>query len=787
MKTGTTYYFYIKGIKVINGAQYFGGISNFVYAVTTGSGNIESSYSISRFPLKSYNVLTRLKSAEINSYDNEPCETDKLVDEDELDKYLETGYIDTTNKSYNTYWKIYQYGRDGLNFSILIDLKSVQQLDKFFILVGNKIFSTIYYANDIGKPWIKVSEISNVYNSWQTVDFNGVSGRFIKIAFDQHTYSSFSNGFPSGYYNGGWGTILKTVVYVRNIKSYNINILPVRRRAIEPRTVDQFFCVNGHFYQPGRIHSLCSGSNVRLFGAAGHFMDSSKPYTKISDLKFRLSNIPWTKGNNGSGRTLEQMLITTYKRYGLKPFITFSSILDICRYQSTSPWNRPVDDYWYPGAWKPLINPGYQGDIDYLNITTNPTHYKTYGKLAYALSAKYGSVVSDISSLVDTDSETELTGGLDLLSGVEPGNEMDAGWNDLRGYTTPEESAALISSWYDGNTNGVDELGNPLGVINIDPNFQSIHPGTAGCNFGYFYYSLLHWRLKRGDSVIPTKCFNYHNYMSNIGDQGNSALAVQYAITYEHMLDNLGGSQIRPLIEMRDRYAPATELWNTEFGYGEGGSRNSASKYQCYSQPGVKISNTWTIPDRHRSDVKGAWTVRATLTMISIGLSQCNYYSTESESSWFNTGQYGSGAGLEMFRWQELTDTTPGAKVNAIQQYEVPFGRGGFSAMGLFGTFLGNGAYPISRAFWWVATMRNTLKDYVYIGKKAHSSSDKIIILCFRKKNEAKGAYAIYYNDYVNTGLENIYINVPDGITEVKKITTYVPNTIDPTTVPQDC
>jgi len=38
--------------------------------------------------------------------------------------------------------------------------------------------------------------------------------------------------------------------------------------------------------------------------------------------------------------------------------------------------------------------------------------------------------------------------------------------------------------------------------------------------------------------------------------------------------------------------------------------------------------------------------------------------------------------------------------------------------MGLFGNILGNGAYPITQAYWWVATYRNVLKDYVFTGFK---------------------------------------------------------------------
>lgn len=72
--------------------------------------------------------------------------------------------------------------------------------------------------------------------------------------------------------------------------------------------------------------------------------------------------------------------------------------------------------------------------------------------------------------------------------------------------------------------------------------------------------------------------------------------------------------------------------------------------------------------------------------------------------------------------------------------------------MGMFGNILANGGYPISRAYWYAATMRYRLKDYIHVGRK-YLDDSKIMIFCFKKVNEDKGAYVVWYNDRINTAL----------------------------------
>jgi len=137
-----------------------------------------------------------------------------------------------------------------------------------------------------------------------------------------------------------------------------------------------------------------------------------------------------------------------------------------------------------------------------------------------------------------------------------------------------------------------------------------------------------------------------------------------------------------------------------------------------------------------------------------------------------------------MFHFNDIANTTPGAKVTYAENWESEFERGGFATTGLFGNILYNGAYPITRSYWWVATMREKLKGYIFLGTKTIATDSRIVVACFKKQNEDKGAYIVYLNDNQNTGIQNINIPLPDGVTNYDRVTVYVPEIPNPENVP---
>lgn len=791
LTAGKEYYIYIKSIKVNYGVSYESEASDFVYFKTRGGGSVEDNLTPYRINISSSNLYPQLKTY-VNDTDGNPCKIENITDEIENTVFKDTGYPDTNSKDFSTFWKAYQYARDTQPYDVIIDLFETHAIDKIFFFSKKKPAFSLYGKKDFASDWVKAGEIHIAFNAWAYLDFKSMKCRFIKMSFDLDSFgkslASGAEGFPSGEYNGSLDEIENMLVYGNSVSSKPDGIKEPVIRATSRKTVDEFFCTNGHAYQDGRIHSMCSGSHVRMYIHFGHFAainsstNAKETYTKLSDMKFRVNQVTWVSGNNSSGKYLMEHLRDTYKKYGLKPFLTNTGVFDYCVYDSTK-WksNRPCDGYWYPGAWKPVPTQGVGGFTKYFATTMDASSYKTYAKLCEALGAKYGNNAVDGGDTLFYPTDESADTGLDLISGIEPENEPDKNWEDWIGYSHGEEYASVVSAATDGDARTLkDEDGNALTGTKAG-NILSIASGTAGTHSGYLLQAILQWKNKRSDGKIPADVFSMHRYCSNIGNQGSSTDKVQYGITMEESLRN-SENEVADIIRLRDRVAPSKELWITEFGWGESGGRNTASKYQCYSMSGRTV-NGWVIPDRHRSDVKGAWIVRAAIKLMQIGIDMVNYYSTECESDYFSSGRYGAGAGFEMFHWNDCKDETPGAKVAAIESYECQYDRGGFATTGLFGQMLTNGAYPITRAYWWVATMRSRLKDYVYTGAK-YVTDTKVVIACFKKKEEDKGAYVVYYDDSTNSGVAGVEISVPDSVTNVRKVSVYVPEIPNPENVP---
>lgn len=787
------YYIYIKSVKLNYGVKYTSLASAPIYCKTKGGMSDEGGYY--RIDLRPDMLYPSKRN--VKMVDGVTCSLDGAIDEQEKDVYLADGYLDTSNRTYETGWEPRLSGTDN-PYELTIDLHSRHVLDKLYLYCRTKNLYRLFISTDIGfaREYITTPEV--VYNGFSVIDLKGKTARFIYLQFDNDIFSIQENVadgeevYPTFNQSNSVSGIHCLRLYGRQTSDKPAFILPPARLAVPDRTMDEFFCTNGHFYQQGRIHSKCSGSHVRLYGAFGHFgpSPSDTDYTRIADYCVRPNRIPWVFGHNGLEIYLKETFEKTYRPYGLSPLITGTSIIDYCRwpgYTEGKKQNKQIDNYWLPDKWIPLPSKGIRGYEKYLSETTNPENYKTLAKTCHHLAAIYGNtaVSPDMLDLYPADESKDS--GLHLLSGIEFDNEPDKTWEGWMGYMQPEELAAQLSAVYDGH-NGIlsDEDGNAskYGIRSFNSDCLVIMPGMAGINTGYIRAAYEWCKAHRRDGKFPADVLNFHSYFSNIGNQaGDNTIPVQYAVTFEEALKG-EASEFYKITDFRNRYLNDKEIWITEFGYGEAGGRNTQSKYQCYTQPGRQVGGL-TVPDRHRSDVKGAWTLRAVLGMLELGVSLVNYYSTEMEGSYFGAGNWDSGAGYEMFHWNDCTDLTPGAKAEAIKRYEHGYARGGFSVTGLFGPLLGCGGFPISRAYWWIATFRTRLKGYVYTGRK-YLADSRICVACFRKKNEDKGAYVVWMNTDENNGISDAEIPLPDNISSFIKVETWIPELRSPEKLPSN-
>ena len=816
---GKEYYFYIKSVRVNYGIKQISESSNFVYCKTLGATDLSKPYRITLTKENIFPILSMYSEGALYKDFGEQ----KMVDEQEKNIFLETGYPDTSVVPYNTQHHPITWSRKTKPYYIMIDLFQQYDLDKFFLCSNGVFTSTIYAAKDFGYNWEEIGTMTN--NKWNTLNFENGRYRFLLLVQDACTFTPIIEDDTTGVI----GNIQNIILYGRSVLNIPDGIKTPLRRVNNLKTVDEFCCTVGWQYESPILHSLISGPFVRLYNNFSRFFDDSnswiplyfekcKLYERLADWKFNVGTQSWIINNTDN--TLDESHIVTgdilmnkYKELGLKPFIcqvSFADAFQYYRYQLVSGTyrrlnssgndstkiNKMLDGYWKPLAWKPVWKSGTKGFTDFFLESRNPANYKLLSKLQFNIAARYGSnntlLASDL-SLVNTIKDggyiESRNIGLDNCCGIEPGNEMD-GASPRSALYDPFEAAALISAVTDGHCNSFtdEDGGTNFGIKKADNNMLVIAPGCARNDPGYMYAYLRELTAIRPDNNIPFDVINIHQYFPNYfltGERDDFWKIPASSISCERLNETADDLTVKRLLEIRDRFAPTKEFWITEYGWGEAGTRSESAKckFQVRSLPGRIVGNV-LIPDRHRSEVKGAYIVRANIYYMSIGVNLTNYYAIASEGNFFAVNQYDQGAGFEMFIWNTLVDMTPGAKYNAIALSEVPYERNNFDTLGLFGNQQNNGYYPITNAFWWFSTFRNTLKGYVFIGFKKSEVSDLIKIACFRKVGENKGAYVVYLNSEINNAFIGQELLFPESVITTKKVTTYLPKLPNPNNIP---
>ncbi|MFV0501215.1 MAG: hypothetical protein ACK5MH_06455 [Bacteroidales bacterium] len=815
LKAGNTYYIYFRTYKNYKNAYYLSPLSN-VINVTTRTYLEPVIGEPKMLPLSKEKSYPKLNKYQV--VDGIIQDTSFLYDKDYTPTSINDERPDTSVKILSTTaWEPQKYWEDALPYYIVFDLGSVCTLDSIYLFTKEKADLRVYAALSQYDEWVDLGSIDISFNDYGFVSLNSLEKkdfRYIKLSWEKHYYA---NANPELEGTACWSNSKE---YQSELRRYNFfavygypksskpnEIIEANRDYSVKHTIGDVMNTNGHFYQDGRIHSMVGGRYPRLFGAIGHFdaknSEQVNRYDSISNFKYKTEELGWVAANSSNWDfTLRDLLEKTYKPYGLKPIITGTGHFDSVQrktyvedefgnktYTRLGSNTKFVDQHYFDKDNPPMPIKGVNGISELFEYTFNPENYKIYGKLAYTLAAKYGSVKLSPEAEANLPIETDgfpkeiKTSGLDLLSGFEYANEENRTWTGWEAYQQPEEGAAVLTTIYDGNMGKVlDGEGNQLkGAKDVDSDFLILNPGIVGIDKNYLYHQDREARRLRKDSSIPLDVYSVHIYSSTIGinqtDTGSSSRGLPWDM--QPSLNDYAGEVAR----FRNRLSPTKQIWITEFGFGEAGGYNTGSKYAAYSLPGY-IKDEYTIPDIHRSEVKAAWTIRSIIQGLSWGFNAFHYYSTENESNWFDEGQWGGGAGYEMWEWEKLTDDTPGAKITAIEPYMIPYTRSGFAAMGLFGGILVNGAYPVARGTWLYMTFRNRLKDFYFSGIKKIAGKDDLIIACFSHKTETKSAFVIYRVGVTNSCYTNIHVDIPEGASSVTKINYYIPQLPDPRTVP---
>ncbi|MDO3644117.1 hypothetical protein [Mucilaginibacter sp. L3T2-6] len=246
----------------------------------------------------------------------------------------------------------------------------------------------------------------------------------------------------------------------------------------------------------------------------------------------------------------------------------------------------------------------------------DPASYTDQAAMAFQLAARYGYNKNIDKNLVKVDGRKRYPGdipnkpviGMGVLKYVECGNERDKWWGGDETHQTPEQYAANLSAFYDGN---MGKLGPGVGVKAADPNMQVVMGGLATADY-HVVQKIINWcktnrGLKKDGSI--NLCFdvlNFHLY-SNNGDvrvqkKPTTGIAPELSVS---------AAVAKEFVNLANSLPQKPEVWVTETGYDI-----NPESYQRAESIGSKTVLA----------SQADWILRTSLLYIRYGIKRVFYY-----------------------------------------------------------------------------------------------------------------------------------------------------------------
>jgi hypothetical protein len=239
---------------------------------------------------------------------------------------------------------------------------------------------------------------------------------------------------------------------------------------------------------------------------------------------------------------------------------------------------------------------------------SDPASYLFQGKVAFQFAARYGYNTAVDKSLVSVYTTPRWNGdginqpliGMGLIKYVECNNEEDRTWKGPKAQQSPEEYAANMSTFYDGN---MGKLGKNVGIKSADPNMIVVMGGLAG-NDPSFVSRMVDWcKTNRGykaDGSVNL-CFDVINYHCYTGS-GGAGIAPELSTA---------GATADSFVSLANSLPGHPEVWITESGY----DINQGS-----TQRAIPIGNKSALV------TQADWILRTSLLYMRHGISKLFFY-----------------------------------------------------------------------------------------------------------------------------------------------------------------
>ncbi|MES2426927.1 MAG: hypothetical protein V4560_08125 [Bacteroidota bacterium] len=273
---------------------------------------------------------------------------------------------------------------------------------------------------------------------------------------------------------------------------------------------------------------------------------------------------------------------------------------------------------------------------------SDPASYIDQAKAGFQFTARYGSNKNIDTSLIFFDRHQLNTinnkpiVGLGYVQYIECNNEVDRTWKGPKAHQSPEEYAANLSAFYDGDKG---RLGKGVGIKTADPTMQVVMSGL-GMSGPEYVIGMIEWcRKHRGvkaDGSVNL-CFdviNYHFY------NNNASFGKDNATTGSAPELSPAAKQAEDFVAMSKKYANNIPVWITESGY----DINSGS-----------IQRAPQIGDKTALITQADWMLRSSLLYARHGLKASFYYMLDDAAS-NQPGRFATSGFIDGYHKRPVTD-----------------------------------------------------------------------------------------------------------------------------------
>ncbi len=271
---------------------------------------------------------------------------------------------------------------------------------------------------------------------------------------------------------------------------------------------------------------------------------------------------------------------------------------------------------WMVNTYPASMRDNENAPVPYGEPLDKPASYIDQAKAGFQLAARYGYNKNIDRSLIKVNTKKRYTDdvpnepnvGMGFVKYIECGNERDRWWGADELHQTPEQYAANMSAFYDGD---MGKLGKNAGVKTADPNMQVVMGGLASADVKYLQRMIDWCKQNRGyrkDGSINL-CFdviNYHLY-SNDGDvrihkKATTGIAPEISNA---------GSIANSFVKLANSLPQHPEVWVTETGYDI--NQESYQKAEAIGKKSV-LEN------------QADWILRSSLLYIRYGVKRLFFY-----------------------------------------------------------------------------------------------------------------------------------------------------------------